>query len=1154
MDVSSSSLNILNNYRQELRDARTISGRLSSGMRIVSGADDPSGLGISASMKAAIRGALAAAENISDAMRMIAMADAALNETQDMLFRIRDLALRACNQAVLRDDCRDRTRLNNEAQSLVDEINRLALTGLYNGKKILQGDIVSDVKSSNDQVVFTGAASTQNVVWSDLDTITFIDEVTTSAARPGADPGGISRVFSQDIDLNTNTAMGAPVQETDDPFALVDLDGDGYYDLGATGVINDILNGAADSAPDAPDADGDGWVAAVDNDDTDATDTGTGLNTLAADYIIPVGAPSTAFSGMAWITWNNTVTRTLGAAMDIDSVDVTAPGGVSYYLQYYDGAAWNTIGTYTGSQTINAGGVNGSQIRVVADDPVSQNTGITINSVTNNVTLNAIAAAATPDTERVNVIGAPQLVNNIDITVTAGVAYNVYWDNGGGNPVVVASGTGTGATQNLAFGAVNASSFWVDMAAPGAVTQFDAYNGAAPVAVTAPAAEPRRAQIDLATPGETLNRIQINVAAGVAYSLYADGALLLNSTGTGGVQTHSAFGSVSPNSLFVQFQPGQGGPASVASITASNVASLGAAASSFVDVNNDNDNMATYTLNTAFGNVAESFDQLQISVKNGHPYLMYWSDDGVAWNLLGSSTGTGAVQSFGPATDLTVDTSGDGDAYFRVILRSGEDAGAAILAAPVFTNHIDRDGDGFPDVIEQTAGSSPTNGLAVPSWSLSGQPDADNDGFLDHSNYDRIYDNTYLASNNPFGGAWDGSGTRLGNPLDAAGGQYPNPGDTVNPVLVPSNTDTDGDTIPDPLDPFVNTAEWATWNDVEACFRGGYEFFISNRSTPDQPAQRDIYLKTGPGSYQLVANPGDAQNLMVSWDASKLAYESGGSIWGVDLTTTSCGGSGATFSAPYLIAAGGSNPSWSPYNDQVVYDDGANLHIVDIASGADTVIAAGTNADWSPDGDNIVYESGGGLWVYNTVAERSFDTGLSGTGATWNTDGTKISFRNGNDVHVADIDIIKTPYAIQAGGMNGESQRLELPLPDTRAGVLGLLGLTLINNGAAQSAIDTVDAAIEKLSEARAQAGITYNQLSAALNDIYAFRINIESARSRIQDADMAREASDMARNNILLQGSSAVLYHNTSAIEQASLRAIDDSLKYSLYETPSSS
>jgi flagellin-like hook-associated protein FlgL len=1150
MDVSASTLNILNNYRQELRDARTISQRLSSGMRINYGGDDPSGLGISKGMSASIRGALTAAENIADGLRMIATADSALNEIQDMLFRIRDLAIRASNEAVLRDDCRDRTRINMEAQSLIKEINRLSLTQFYNEKKILQGDPVVDVTSSNDQVVFTGAANTQYVVWSDMDTITFMDEITTSATRPGADPGGISRVFSQDIDLSTNTAIGAPTQETEDPFYLVDNDGDGYYDLGNTGVINDILNALGNSAPDAPDADGDGWVAAVDNDDTDATDTGTGLNTLAANYNIPVIGTATSQSAPAAITWDNAISRTLGAAMDIDSVNVTAPAGTSYYLQYFSGGAWSTFGTFVGSQTINTGGINASQVRVAADDPVSQNAGISINSVINNVTLNAPAAAATPDTERVNIIGAPQIVNNVDITVTAGVAYNVYWDNGGGNPVVVASSVGTGATQNLAFAGVNASSFWVDMAAPGAVAQFDAYNGAAPVAANAPVAEPRRVQASLATAGEALNRIQLNVTAGVAYDLYADGALLLSSTGTGAVQTHNAFGSVSPTNLYVLFRPGQGGVANVASINAFNDATLGAPSSSFVDVNSDNDNVATYTLNTGGGNVAEAFDLVQISVANAHPYTMYWSDNGVAWNLLGASTGTGGVQSFAPAADLTVDTSGNGDAYFRVVMNSGEDVGAAILAAPTFTNRIDRDGDGFPDVIEQAAGSSPTNAAAVPGWSLSGQPDMDNDGFLDHANYDRIYDNTYLATNNPFGGNWDGSGARLGNPLDAAGGQYPNPGDFVNPLQVPSTTDTDGDTIPDPLDPFINTAEWATWNDSEASFRGGYEFFISNRSTPDQPARRDVYLKTGPGAYQLVAAPGDAQNLMVSWDASKLAYESGGGIWGVTLTSTGCGGAATTFSAPYLISAAGSNPSWSPYSDQVVFDDGANLHIVDIASGLDTVLEAGINPDWSPDGDNIVYESGGAIRVYNIVAEKSFATGLTGTEPTWSNDGAKISFRNGNDVHVADINIIQEPHIIQAGGFNGESFRVDLPLPDSRAGSLGLIGLTLINDAAALSAIDTVDAAMEKVSTDRAQTGITYKRLEKTLNDIYTYRISIESARSRIQDADMAKEASDMARANIKLQGSTAMLAHNATNTEQAASRAIDDSLKYSLYKT----
>lgn len=1151
MDVSAQRLMFLNCVRLGSGSISDISKRLSSGLRINSAADDPSGLALASTLKAASRGTFTAIQNIEDSLKMLDLIDSSMDEAYDMLLRIKDLAIRASNEAILRDDCQDRTKLNNEAQALIEEIDRQATSTFYNEKKILQGDMLQDVSSANDQVVYSGTGTLQ-ATWSDTTTLTFTDEVTTSAARPGADPGGIERVFSQQIDTATNTAIGTPTQETEDPDLLVDYDGDGYYDSAATGVINDILNAVGGSAPNQIDADGDGWVAGIDNDDTDATDTGTSLTTLNANYVIPIAGSAQA-QNYGLVSWVNTTTRSIGPGV-LDTVQVTGAAGKTYTLQAYYSGTWNSIGSYTGNQTINFADTPAgtSSVRIVCDDPVAQIGASSISRAYNQVSLNAGAASTAP-TYRSDVVGAPQNVDSLTVDVTAGVTYSVYWDNGG-TPTLI--GTGTGGSATVFSGAYNnASSFWVELDSAGSVTQCDASMLGVPVALTAPVAEPHTVQYDLGTAGETINRVQLTVTNGLKYNVYSDGVQIVSgATGTGAAVTHT-IASSNPTSIYVELDPGQA-IGNVSGVSAWNEFTLGGAATSFVDINGDDHNIMVYTLDTSAGNVAESLDRVTLTIKNGSPFYFQRSDDGVTWTTMVTATGTGAAVTYNWTNDNVVDANGDGTAYCRIVMRSGEDVATGVLAAPVITNRIDRDSDGFPDVIEVANGSNTNSAVSVPAWSLSGKPDIDGDGFLDHASYDIIYNNTYLASNNPFGYEWDGSGTLLGNPLDSAGGQYPLAGDTIDPSQVPSNVDTDGDTLPDALDPFVNSPEWTTWKDWEACFRGGSTVFISNRSTPDQAARRDVYLMNAAGDYTLLASPGDAENVMVTWDGTRAAYESGGGIWGIDFSGANCTGT-TGMTAPYQITAAGSNPSWSPYNDEVVFDNGGSLYTANVATGAATqlldnngVAISGTNADWSPDGDNLVYEKGGSIYVYNFVTQKEYDTGLSGTDPCWSADGSKISFLSGTDIHVADIVLDKTPAAIQAFGENGTSYQLSLSLPDTRAAALGILGMAINSQDGAVAALDTVNSALETLNAAQAAVGVTTSVITRTLNDLNTYLINTESTLSSIEDADFAQEAVQLARSQILSNFNSAITAQSFNKVERMTGTLFNENLKISLYET----
>ncbi|AEJ61657.1 flagellin domain protein [Spirochaeta thermophila DSM 6578] len=110
--------------------------KLSSGLRITRAADDAAGLAISEKMRSQIRGLNQAARNIQDAVSFIQTSEGYLQETQDILHRLRELSVQAAN-GIYSDE--DRLQIQVEVSQLVDEINRIASHAQFNGMNLLTG-------------------------------------------------------------------------------------------------------------------------------------------------------------------------------------------------------------------------------------------------------------------------------------------------------------------------------------------------------------------------------------------------------------------------------------------------------------------------------------------------------------------------------------------------------------------------------------------------------------------------------------------------------------------------------------------------------------------------------------------------------------------------------------------------------------------------------------------------------------------------------------------------------------------------------------------------------------------------------------------------------------------------------------------------------
>ncbi|CAV19457.1 flagellin [Vibrio atlanticus] len=114
--------------------------RLASGSRINSAKDDAAGLQISNRLEAQMSGIDVAVRNANDGISIMQTAEGAMNETTNIMQRMRDLSLQATNGS---NGQSERTAIQEEVTALNDELNRIAETTSFGGKKLLNGSFGS---------------------------------------------------------------------------------------------------------------------------------------------------------------------------------------------------------------------------------------------------------------------------------------------------------------------------------------------------------------------------------------------------------------------------------------------------------------------------------------------------------------------------------------------------------------------------------------------------------------------------------------------------------------------------------------------------------------------------------------------------------------------------------------------------------------------------------------------------------------------------------------------------------------------------------------------------------------------------------------------------------------------------------------------------
>ncbi len=122
----------VNSAEQEVEFAR-----LSSGKRITRSADDAAGLAIAKKLEASTKGIKMATRNANDAISLVQVAEGGLNESTNILTRLRELSVQAASDTVGEQE---RGFMNMEYQQLTQELDRIAVTTNFNGRSLLQGE------------------------------------------------------------------------------------------------------------------------------------------------------------------------------------------------------------------------------------------------------------------------------------------------------------------------------------------------------------------------------------------------------------------------------------------------------------------------------------------------------------------------------------------------------------------------------------------------------------------------------------------------------------------------------------------------------------------------------------------------------------------------------------------------------------------------------------------------------------------------------------------------------------------------------------------------------------------------------------------------------------------------------------------------------
>jgi len=443
INTNVSSLNAQRNLNQSQSALSTSLQRLSSGLRINSAKDDAAGLAISARLTAQINGFNQGIRNANDGISLSQTAEGALQESTNILQRIRELSIQSANST---NSASDRASLQAEVNQSIAELNRISSDTEFNGLKLLDGSFTAQsfqVGANANQTINVSVAGATGEILGvhQLDTnnqTAGITAASSSNASPGLDSLVGAASGATVAAAEALAVAGQTVTVTDSTGAQVSqaiTAGDSAIDIAAalTGTSG-ITSATANSNSVSIDLSA---ATAIENGDTVSFDllsdgqsasisfTRNTANTLEADIAAAIAVPGQV-ADIVTTTASNAVTLTSASGRNIGienfSVGDIGQAATLNGFQNLDLNTTTTIGTFTNFANAD------TATFTIATNQGTATIGVTITDATSNTTIASdFETALNAASAQLTAAGISFVNNGADISFTAdgssGAAY-----------------------------------------------------------------------------------------------------------------------------------------------------------------------------------------------------------------------------------------------------------------------------------------------------------------------------------------------------------------------------------------------------------------------------------------------------------------------------------------------------------------------------------------------------------------------------------------------------------------------------------------------------------------------------------------------------------------------------------------------------------
>ncbi len=353
INTNVASLNAQRNLERTQGDLSTSMERLSSGLRINSAKDDAAGLAISDRMTSQIRGLNQAARNANDGISLAQTAEGAMQESTNILQRMRELSVQAANAT---NSAADRSALQAEVNQLKTEMNRIAQSTTFNGLRILDGSFVSQQFQVGPNANETIGVSIQSMAADDL------GRYAVYATNHTANQGTGSSVVANDgvAPNNTTNTIGAQnltitgsKGSTNPPISIA---------AGATAwkIASQITNAASQTGVTATAR----TEATIDNLSTDGVVTmtlGSGGNTAT----INASVTQSDLGELATVINDQSGTTGVTATVNAGKITLTQAEGKDIVISDFTNSAGGTVdvtGADNQAEQLTSGGADSTRV------------------------------------------------------------------------------------------------------------------------------------------------------------------------------------------------------------------------------------------------------------------------------------------------------------------------------------------------------------------------------------------------------------------------------------------------------------------------------------------------------------------------------------------------------------------------------------------------------------------------------------------------------------------------------------------------------------------------------------------------------------------------------------------------------------------------